>query len=115
MDASPLEIPELLVRMAQDVKSSWTVTPELEAIVRELAVECAPCGIRLNAVRSGLVESDVIAHMPQELPADVARRTPLGRLGTTAEIAAVAEFLLSPEASWVTGQVIEVDGGFSVV
>jgi NAD(P)-dependent dehydrogenase (short-subunit alcohol dehydrogenase family) len=87
----------------------------LESVVRELAVEWGPRGVRVNAVRAGLVESGVLEHLPPELTEEVARRTPLGRLGTPAEIAAVACFLLGADSSWITGQIVEVDGGFSVV
>lgn len=87
----------------------------LEAVVRELAVEYGPRGVRVNAVRAGLVESEVLDHLPPESSAVISERTPLGRLGTPAEIAAAAHFLLGPGAAWITGQVLDVDGGFSVV
>lgn len=86
----------------------------LESCVRDLAVDFAPKGIRVNAVRAGLVESEVLDLMPPELVEAVTRLTPLGRLGTPAEIADVAVLLLGKETRWITGQVVVVDGGFSV-
>lgn len=85
----------------------------LESLVRQLACELAPRGIRVNAVRAGLVDNEVLAHFPGEVRDAVVGRTPMGRLGTPDEVAAVAEFLLGPGAAWIAGQVIEVDGGFS--
>ena len=86
----------------------------LEAAVRELAVELAPLGIRANAVRAGLVRSPVSDRFPARAVEAIVARTPLKRLGTVDEIASVARFLLEDDASWITGQVIEVDGGLAV-
>lgn len=87
----------------------------LEAVVRELAVALAPRGVRVNGVRAGLIESDAVRRLPPEVGEGVARRTPLGRLGTADEIASVAMFLLGPAAAWLTGQVVEADGGLALV
>jgi enoyl-[acyl-carrier protein] reductase III len=86
----------------------------LEGLVRQLACELAPRGVRVNAVRAGLVDNDVLRRFPDGMRDAVVRRTPMGRLGRPEEVAAVAEFLLGPEAAWIVGQVIEVDGGFSL-
>jgi NAD(P)-dependent dehydrogenase (short-subunit alcohol dehydrogenase family) len=86
----------------------------LESLVRQLACELAPRGVRVNAVRAGLVDNEVLRHLPDGVREAVVRRTPLGRLGTPGEVATVAEFLLGPGAAWIAGQVIEVDGGFSL-
>jgi NAD(P)-dependent dehydrogenase (short-subunit alcohol dehydrogenase family) len=86
----------------------------LEASVRQLAVELAPRGIRVNAVRAGLVDSEVLERFPPGLVEAVVERTPLGRLGSAAEIATVVDFLLGADASWITGQILEADGGISI-
>lgn len=89
----------------------------LESYSRHLACELGPRGIRVNIVCPGVIKTDSLQWVgigAQEQEA-VRRRTPLGRLATTEEIAAVIEFLLSPAASAITGQTITIDGGYEIV
>jgi NAD(P)-dependent dehydrogenase (short-subunit alcohol dehydrogenase family) len=86
----------------------------LEAAVRQLAYELAPRGVRVNAVRAGLIESEVVKRFPDGVRGAVVARTPLARLGTPDEVAGVVRFLLGADASWIVGQVLEVDGGFAL-
>ncbi|HKI91040.1 MAG TPA: SDR family oxidoreductase, partial [Gaiellaceae bacterium] len=88
----------------------------LESIVRYLAVELAPRGIRANAVSGGVVETGALEHFPnkEEMLATV-ERTPAGRLVQPDDIAAAVSFLCSPAAEMVRGQTIVVDGGFSLL
>ncbi len=83
----------------------------LEATVRQLAIELAPRRIRLNTIRAGLIEGVVARALPPELREEAIRRSPGGRLGTADEVAAAAAFLLSEDARWITGHVLDVDGG----
>lgn len=89
----------------------------LEALVRYLAVELAPQGIRVNGVSGGLIETDSLDKFPEpvRLREEVIARTPAGRLGTPEDIADVVLFLTSPAAKWIYGQIIVADGGISLV
>ena len=87
----------------------------LEALVRYLAVELAPRGIRVNAVSAGVVETGALEHFPnrEEMLASGAAN-PAGRLVTPDDIAGVVSFLSSPDAEMIRGQVVVIDGGWSL-
>ncbi|MCB9762174.1 MAG: SDR family oxidoreductase [Alphaproteobacteria bacterium] len=89
----------------------------MEAMTRQLAVELAPRGVRVNTVCGGLVDTDALDHFPDRdrMVAAARELTPFGRLGTADDIAQAVELLLLPQASWITGQVIVADGGLSIV
>lgn len=89
----------------------------LEAIVRYLAVELAPRGIRANAVSAGVVETDALDAFPnrEEMLSWSAARTPAGKLVTPEDVAAAVSFLCSPGAEMIRGQILVVDGGFSLL
>jgi NAD(P)-dependent dehydrogenase (short-subunit alcohol dehydrogenase family) len=81
-------------------------------LCRSLARNMGALGIRVNAVNPGVVETPMTAAWPAELKAETVRRTPLGRIAQPDDIADVAIFLASDAARFVTGEVIEVNGGF---
>ena len=88
----------------------------LEALVRYLAVELAPRGIRVNAVSGGVVDTDALDHFPnrEQMLSWGTERTPAGRLVEPGDIADVVAFLCSPDAEMIRGQTLIVDGGFSL-
>jgi len=85
----------------------------LEGLARSLALELGPRGIRVNAIAPGFVETELSAALTPERRARLLRRTPLGRLGTAADVAAAVRFLTSTAAAFITAQTLAIDGGLS--
>ena len=88
----------------------------VEMLARNAADELGGAGIRVNAVRPGLVPTDLASGLVNNpaANADYLDQMPLRRLGTTDDIANIVRFLIGPESSWVTGQVIAADGGHTL-
>jgi enoyl-[acyl-carrier protein] reductase III len=89
----------------------------LESVVRYLAVELAPRGIRVNAVSAGVVETEALEHFPnrEQMLHAGHTRTPAGRLVEPKDVAGVVAYLCSPDAEMVRGQTLVVDGGYSLL
>jgi len=84
----------------------------VHAITRVLSRECAKRNIRVNAIAPGVVQTKMVESIPKNVRAEMLKNIPLGRLGRPEEIASAAVFLCSPLASYITGQIIEVNGGW---
>jgi len=83
----------------------------LIGFTKALAKELGPRSVTVNAVAPGFVYTDLTADLPQEMKDIVLQMTPLGRFGTPEDMAHAVTFLASDEASFITGQVLSVDGG----
>ena len=75
---------------------------------KALAQEVAPRGVTVNAVAPGFIETDMTKDLPED---ELKKMIPVGRFGKPDEVAAVVKFLVSPEAAYITGEVININGG----
>jgi enoyl-[acyl-carrier protein] reductase III len=89
----------------------------LESVVRYLAVELAPRGIRVNAVSAGVVETEALDHFPnrEQMLRAARERTPAGRMVEPDDVAGAVAYLCSSDAEMVRGQTLIVDGGYSLL
>jgi len=85
----------------------------LDGMTRSLARELGPRNIRVNSVAPGYFESNMVNDLSDEATSRIRRRTPLGRLANKREICEAVYFLASPRGSFITGQVLVVDGGLT--
>lgn len=83
-------------------------------LTKTLAREYASRGVTVNAVAPGFIETDMTASLPDPVKEAAIAQTPLGRMGSPADVAAAVLYLVSDEAGFVTGQVVRVNGGMHV-
>lgn len=82
----------------------------INGMTKSLARELAPLGIRVNAVAPGITETDMVKKLPKEVIEPLIKTIPLGRIGKTRDIANAFLFLSSDMASYITGEILSVDG-----
>ena len=83
-------------------------------LTKAMAKELGPSGIRVNCITPGVIDTDMTKGFPQDVMDGLAEDTPLGRIGSPTDIANAVLFLASPESSFITGQILGVNGGFLI-
>ncbi len=86
----------------------------MNAFTKALAKECAPYGVRVNAVAPGFVETDMLEGFDEKTRAAVLKTVPLGRIGSVNDVTGAVKFLLSDASAYILGQIIQVDGGLAI-
>jgi 3-oxoacyl-[acyl-carrier protein] reductase len=86
----------------------------INAMTRSLAVELAPRGIRVNAVAPGIILTEMTSRIRMFAEDELKTQIPLKRFGEPREVARAVCFLASPDASYITGEVLHVTGGFGI-
>ena len=86
----------------------------LIGVTKSLAQECASRGVRVNAIAPGFIDTDMTTVLPDEVKQKMLEQIPLKRMGTSDDIAKAALFLAGSDSSYITGQVLPVDGGMFI-
>ncbi len=102
-------------KMALAGQSVYSATKgAINSMTQTMAKELAPYGIRVNAVAPGFIETEMIDALPADKREEYLKNVPLGRFGKVEEVAAMVSLLASDATSYLTGQVIVLDGGLSL-
>ena len=86
----------------------------INAFTKALAKEVAAFGIRVNAIAPGFIETEILSDFSPEARQQISETIPMGRIGSTADVADSVQFLLSEDAQYITGQILQVDGGLAM-
>lgn len=87
----------------------------IDQITKSLAIKYAESGIRVNAIAPGFIQTPLMDNIPEELHGPIQEMTPLERIGDPEEVAEVVAFLSSQAATFVTGTILPIDGGYSIM
>lgn len=86
----------------------------LHGMTKALAKELGPSGINVNAIAPGLIDTEMNASLTDDVIASIIEETPLMRIGTPQDVASLAYFLASEESSFITGEIISINGGYLI-
>lgn len=112
---SIINVSSVSSKMALAGQSVYAATKgAINSMTATLATELAPYGIRVNAIAPGFIATDMVANLPEDKKAEYLTQIPLGRLGEVEEVANLVAFLADDSSSYITGQVIVIDGGLSL-
>ena len=110
-----VNVASIMARLGSETASNYAAAKAgVESLTRSAAMALAPHGIRVNAIGPGFIDTPMTQPIRDEpvIGDQLISRTPMGRMGSTEEVAAVAAFLASDDASFMTGQCVFPDGGF---
>ena len=117
-NASVIAFSTVAVNQGMNYHSSVAASKgALEGLVRSLAAEYASSGIRFNSIAPSLVNTPLASKFTKDANklAAISKRHPLNRIGESKEIAALVKYLISDESGWMTGQILNIDGGLSAI
>jgi len=107
-----INISSIVADMGSDHEAHYTASKAgMHGLTKSLALELSPKGVTVNAVAPGWIRTDMTADVTGEEWEQTLKEIPMGRIGEPEEIASVVAYLASPQASYVTGQVLHVNGG----
>lgn len=107
-----INISSIVADIGSDHEAHYTASKAgMHGLTRSLALELSPRGVTVNAVAPGWIRTDMTSDVTEEEWKEALEEIPMGRIGEPSEIASVVAYLASPESSYVTGQVLHVNGG----
>jgi len=110
-----INISSVIGRMGNRGQANYAASKAgIIALTQTLAKEFATKGITVNAIAPGFIETDMLKSVPKEIMDKILAQIPLGRLGKTSEIAGAVAYLVSEDGDYITGQVIDINGGLYI-